>query len=794
MESNDERTVEQVAAAQTRRPRWRGGLLRALLLVFLPLVVGLLVAAGLAGVIAGLTVAESQTVEELNLVATLKERQINSWLRERDRDMAVLTGDPSIREEASLLVNEGADEAERLEAYSSLGASLTQFLSKKLPFTELFLLDAAEGKVVLSTDVRQEGFLHSDEDYFRQGLLGAYLRPPELDPQLNVAAIFVARPVLAEDGSTIGVLVGRVTMGDLTVLLQDRAGMGDTGETYLVDRRLFSITGLRFGQPGQKIDTAGAHRAVELLEYGSDRYANYNGIDVFGSYRYIPRLQVALLAERSEAEALASRQILLLAAVGITLLGGLIVTGVVVFVSRRITQPVTRLTEAATEMAAGDLSQRVAISRQDEIGALSQAFDDMADRLDDVVGTLEERVADRTRDLERRAVQLATAADVGRAAASMLDLEVLTRRVADLVQDRFDLYYVGLFLLDDVGQYAMLEAGTGKPGRVMKERGHKLEVGGLSMVGAACAQRKARIALDAGEEPVRFDNPLLPETRSEMALPLMVGDRVLGALDVQSARSAAFSDEDIAVLQLVADQVAVAVDNARRFSEEAGLLEATSPLYRISHRLASAVTTEDIVQAIIDSVAETEADGCAVGRLALSPDGTVKTTTFVGAWSRQGSSEIPIGVPFSAQASPFPLQMVRTFWTIDNIDRVTRMPKGPRQFLTRFGGRSFVNVPLRAADQVIGFVSIHRVTAGAFSPVSIRLYETLVDQAAVALERARLLEDAQHRAAREQVIGEVTARMRRTLDVETVLEIAVREIGEALGLAAVDLRLGIEAE
>ncbi|MFN2220356.1 MAG: GAF domain-containing protein, partial [Anaerolineae bacterium] len=230
--------------------------------------------------------------------------------------------------------------------------------------------------------------------------------------------------------------------------------------------------------------------------------------------------------------------------------------------------------------------------------AMSQALrraQTSAAELDEQRELLEETVAERTRDLEERAIQLAIASEVGRAAASILDLAGLSRQVVDLVRDRFDLYYAGLFLLDDTGSHAVLEAGSGEAGRTMKLQGHSLEVGGLSMVGAACARREARIALDVGEEAARFDNPLLPETRSEMALPLVVGDRVLGALDVQSTEPAAFSEEDVAVLQLVADQVAVAVDNARRFSEEGEVLEATSPLFRVSRRLASAVTTDDIV-------------------------------------------------------------------------------------------------------------------------------------------------------------------------------------------------------
>ena len=417
-----------------------------------------------------------------------------------------------------------------------------------------------------------------------------------------------------------------------------------------------------------------------------------------------------------------------------------------------------------------------------------------AAQLDEQRELLEETVARRTRDLEQRAIQLATAADVGRAAASILDLESLSHQVVDLVCDRFDLYYAGLFLLDETGTRAVLQAGSGEAGRIMKEQGHSLEVGGQSMVGTACARREARIALDVGEEPVRFDNPVLPETRSEMALPLMMGDRVLGALDAQSTEAAAFSEADVTVLQLVADQVAVAVDNARKFSEEGEVLEATSPLFRASRRLASAVTTDDIVQAILDSVAETEADGCAVARLNITANGEVESARVLGNWDRRGVLQFPVGVTFRASAWPVSLERISSFWTIEDITHAGSDWDDMRQFLSRFGGRGFVNVPLRAAGRTIGFVSIYRNEAGSFSPVSIRLYETLVDQAAVALEGARLLEQAQRRAVREQTLGRVTARMRETLDPDTVLRTAVDEIAGALGLAALDLRLGTEAD
>jgi GAF domain-containing protein/HAMP domain-containing protein len=520
---------------------------------------------------------------------------------------------------------------------------------------------------------------------------------------------------------------------------------------------------------------------------------------LLAAYRWIPGAEVGLLAGMSLEEALASQTAVLLVAVALGLLGAFLATLLVLQARRRVSRPLTYLTAVALDVAAGDLDRRSNLRRQDEIGALSSALDAMAGQLQDVIGTLEDRVAERTEALERRAVQVATAADVGRASASILELDSLCREVVALVRERFDYYYAGLFLLDQAGEYAVLQAGTGEAGQAMQARGHKLPVGGVSMVGAACEQRQARIyhnIPDPGQgrdesaaDPLRFDNPLLPETRSEAALPLIVGDRLLGALDVQSIRPFDLGEEEIDILSLVADQVAVAVDNARKFSEEAAVLEATSPLYRASRRLATALTAEEIVQIILNSVSETEADGCAVGRLHFSAGGQVETAAFLGVWDRGGEWSLPTGSSFPVDELPLPLELTTIFWTVDDILADRDLMPGLRDYAARSGGRALVNLPLREGGQVAGFVSIFRRAAGPFSPVSLRLYETLVEQAALALERARLYYDSQQLAERERLIGEVTGRIRQTLDVDTVLRAAAHEMRQVLDLAEVELRI-----
>lgn len=215
--------------------------------------------------------------------------------------------------------------------------------------------------------------------------------------------------------------------------------------------------------------------------------------------------------------------------------------------------------------------------------------------------SLEERIAERTAaleqlttDLNRRISQLQTGAEVSRIAAMQTDPEQLVTRAVELIRERFDFYYVGLFLLDAANQFAILEHGSGEAGRIMKEQGHRLRVDKTSMVGWACSHKQARIALDVGQEAIRFANPLLPDTHSEMALPLRVGERVIGALDVQSTQIAAFDQQDVAVLQGVADLIAIALENARLFEQTRAALQELEKTNRLLVRQGWAEYVEQV--------------------------------------------------------------------------------------------------------------------------------------------------------------------------------------------------------
>jgi GAF domain-containing protein len=338
-------------------------------------------------------------------------------------------------------------------------------------------------------------------------------------------------------------------------------------------------------------------------------------------------------------------------------------------------------------------------------------------------------------ELEERSTQLEASAEVGRAATSILEIERLIQQVVELIRERFDLYYVGLFLTDEAGEWAVLRAGTGEAGQAMLLRGHRIKVG-EGMVGWSVAHAQARVALEAAEDAVRLATTELPDTRSEAALPLRSRGQVLGVLTVQSTQPGTFDQDTMVALQIMADQVAVALDNARLFAEAREALEAERRAYGELSR-----------EAWSELLKVRPNLGFLKTKRLLSPAGDL--------WRPEMETALQTGQTIVAE-----------------------------------DGATSLTTPIKARGQVIGVIGARKPDdAGAWTQDEIALLETLAEQLSVALESARLYQDTQRRAVRERLAGEVTARMRETFDVETVLKTAAQEVRQALGLPEVVVRL-----
>jgi GAF domain-containing protein/HAMP domain-containing protein len=717
-----------------RRPSIRRTLLTfGLALVLLPSLI-----VGAAGATLGYQSQLQNARDQLSAAADLKQSEIDRWVEERENDLSVLASETVLQQSLPTMLHSPEGSRERLAAYSEAAVRLSGFLRKKVAFVELSLLDAETGLTVVSTEVRNEGEFHLEETYFEKGREGLFLQPPIFDPTINAPTILIARPVQGAAGEVLAVLVGRANLADLGTLIRAKIGLGTTGETYLVSKeRLYLAGSLRAGAgDGVKTVTSSGIRNALSRKDGEGQYLNYRGEEVVGAYRWLPNLRVALLIEQSRSAAVAAAARQALTMLGVTLAAVTIASGVVLPLTHRLVQPIVELTEAAKEIAAGDLQRTVPVGRADEIGVLAQAFNSMTAQLRDLVGSLERRVAARTRGLQ-------AAAGVARATTSVLDPDELLHQVVDLVRKRFNLYYAGLFLLDDEQRFAVLHAGTGGAGQEMLAREHKLAVGGNSMVGQCTARGEARIALDVGEEAVRFENPLLPYTRSEMALPLRARGQIIGAMTVQSAQEAAFDEADIAIMQTMADQVAVAIDNARLFAETRAALEKTVVTHQRYMRQAWSAYTR---------------------------------TRAISGYQQTDAGMLPLGDKPLPEAQQAMTHKSPVIWSGDD-------EQAP----------SALVVPIVIRGQPIGALGFtDKEGKRQWSADNIALAEAISEQLALAAENLRLVDETQRRAAREQLAGEVTARVRETLDMEAVLKTATDEMYRALGLDEIVIRLATD--
>ena len=341
-----------------------------------------------------------------------------------------------------------------------------------------------------------------------------------------------------------------------------------------------------------------------------------------------------------------------------------------------------------------------------------------------------------TNDIQRHATLLKAAARAARNITTILDPQELFQRTVDIICDEFGFYYAGVFLLDDLKQYAVLKAGRGEAGRAMIQEGHKLAIGGKSMIGACIQNHHGRIALDVGQEAVFFENPHLPKTRSEMALPLILGDEAIGALTVQSTEEAAFHDEDIAALQTMADQLAVAIQNSRlhrQAERRSRLLKAAN---RVGKEVTSILNLEDVLAQTVNIICEAYGLYYAgvflvdeIGEYAVLRSGYGKagkamvteghklkigTDSMIGACVAMGEARIALDV---------------------GEERVHfKNPHLPHT-------RSEMALPLSYGGKILGAVTIQSSEERAFSEDDITTLLTMAEHLAVAINNARLVEE-----------------------------------------------------
>ncbi len=479
-----------------------------------------------------------------------------------------------------------------------------------------------------------------------------------------------------------------------------------------------------------------------------------------------------IVVDRTDRTALQNNRLLIggLAGLLVFVLGSL---GIALITTRAL-QPIRSLTTAATEISGGNASRQFEISSKDEISDLSTAFNNMAAQRREAIGMLEQRVSERTRDLERRTLELETISDMVREISIIRNLDTLLNVSVNLIRERFNYYHTGIYLVDERGEYANLQTASGAAAQQMIEQGFKLRISEMGPLGIALRSGQAHVSLDVKgklrsramaaqslfmnrlskhakpplqEDEVLDNNPLLPDTTTEMILPLRILGVTIGVLDIHSDQAIVFEDRDIRTLQLFADQLAAAIENTRLVQQVEGTVRELSKTNRAQTQKAWQTAVEE------QTISSYEYDG-------------------------QQVRPVPQNLP----------------------DELMKELESGRAVVvkndTTHGEKETQNtllVPLMVLNQLIGVIGLEQENPTRnWTEEEIAVAEAAANRAALTLENARLLAESQRRAVKERTISESTARIGTALNVENILDITAEELERVLGSSEVILQINTE--
>jgi GAF domain-containing protein/HAMP domain-containing protein len=668
------------------------------------------------------------------------------------------------------------EEARALQALEALYSK--QFLLD--PYVEAFLIMSAQGEIILASDIHSvapllDGSKLEEADpagYSQMISTGQpYISPVFISSDGQTRSLFAASRMLSSEKTISAIFVAQYDGRVLQALVEKTTGLAGPGsfaslyDDYLIRLADGSTPGLSYQQniPANSTQTA-LLRSMGRLPAG---YGNleplspslaaalnraaageiYFSTDVNDSGKKLSGA-ASRLDEMPWLVTYVQDQDVLqfpfemhrrstLSWLGVFLvLGGL----AAIISTRRMTRPVSRLTQVAERVAAGDLWIHAPEGR-DEVGKLGSAFNSMTSELRRTLESLEQRVAERTADLaeatseaQLRARQLETISEVIRTAASIQDLDELLNEITLLISERFGYYHVGIFLIDKASGSAVLQAANSEGGQRMLSRQHRLKVGQEGIIGCVTATGQKRIAHDVGQDAVFFNNPDLPYTRSELAIPLKAGDEVVGALDIQTMEQSAFSEDDVSLISTLADQLSLAIENVRLYSETRLALADLQMLHR-----------QYLRDAWEEASASRQNRGYEYdyGRIRSVP---AEVPEQVWAALEQAASHSPISKPGEEE-------------------------NGKRELIA----------PIKIRGQVVGMLNLEEGEQPRdWSEDDLALIQAVSDQVGLALENARLFEETRLRAEREHLVSDITTRLRASNDPQQIMETAVQELRQAL--------------
>lgn len=431
----------------------------------------------------------------------------------------------------------------------------------------------------------------------------------------------------------------------------------------------------------------------------------------------------------------------------LVIVGGFILLTVVLLIigwifSLQTTRSITNLTKAVSQMPVSEAGLHLPASGNKELDELGNAIENVVIKINASYASVQKESAENLANLEEQTKELEkisrltakqanafkALAFVARAILSIPNIDNLLTRIATVVSETLSFYHMGIFLLDDAKEYAILTATNSAGGQRMMEHNHRLKVGEEGIVGYVAGINRPRVAIDTSRDSIFLSNPDLPETRGELAVPLKIGLDIIGVLDMQSKEADTFSEEDFEVFSILADYISIAIQNARRVQEIQKTITESDTLYRNYLRQE---------------------------------------------WRSFSNQRRSPGYLYNISGSkPLPKKLE----TVE----IQRAIQSGKPTIAQEKSQSHLSVPIKLRGQVIGILNVQAGSNHAWEDDEIDIATAIADRVGLAVENARLLEDSQSRAARERTISEITSKIGASINIRNVLQTAVEELGHVL--------------
>ncbi len=838
---------------------WRSLTLRTkLVTAFLAVTIIPLVIVGFITYNSSRTALTNDANQKLASAAKTSAQEIDTFIEAKLEHVRAVAQFPAVVEYLSLPADQRAGSAE--------GARALKFIIAMSREDPVFISSVAvfdlNGIDIVDTNPTDIGLDKANRTYFKNTIKTGLpnVSDVEYSATSGVPSIYFAAPARDATGKVIGIIRIRYTASILQKLIVGDTGLAG-GSSYAVlldnnhvrlahgsDRnRVFKSVIPLDPTLLKNLQAQGLMPAGTPQELSTNLTDFENGINNIAKTPFfaadtnsdgeLEQATIAQLTTKTWSVVFVQSQSVFLAPVATQTFNNLLATLIVAvlvgvagfFFSQTLSGPVVRLTQTAEKIAGGDFNVQAQVESGDEIGTLAGTFNRMTQQLRDFIGTLESRVTERTRNLE-------LAAEVGRTVSQVRALDVMLTEAAELIRKQFDLYYVQVYLTNPSQTYLNLQAGTGQVGAELLERNHRLPFNISSINGRAAVEKKTVVISDTKSSATFKPNPLLPNTRSEMAVPLLIGEKVVGVLDIQSENAGSLQDI-LPAFEALAGQLAIAIQNANFLAEtEQARAVVEAQAQRLSRanwvdyldaihqpeetgfvfeqNKISPMTYAEQSQSQTNGntlTAAIEVTGESLGNLVVEMEGQspiTRTSELVDTVARQVSQQIEnlrlldSAERYRAEAEQASHRITREGWK-DYVNANKGMSyiydlKEVRPFTHELAEHSAFSLPLKVRDEIVGKLLVLGLKSD--DSEALELVNAVAERLGAHIESLRLsgqteqaLATTQKLAEREQALRQITSAVRSSTDPATILRTAAKELGTLLGRKTI-VRLTTTAE